>query len=89
METWSVAEDNFVDDSLVNVVISEGAFMYICSVLLLVIEDLEIWSVTEDNLVVLLDKTTNSDGFGDLVHVFLLIWFLKTDLGWNFASKNS
>ena len=77
LETWSVVEDNLVDDSLVFVVILEGDFMHICLVLLFVIENLEIWSVAEDNLVVLLDKTTNSVEFGDFVLVFLLIWSLE------------
>ena len=51
LETWSVAEKNLVDNSLVFVVISDGDFNKHCSVLLLVIEDLGIWSVAEDNVV--------------------------------------
>ena len=74
METWVVAQDNLVDGSLVIVVISEGDLIHMCLVLLLVIEVLEIWSVVVDNLVVLLNKITNSGGFGDFVLVFLLIW---------------
>ena len=51
LETWSVAEDYLVDDSLVIVVISEGDFIENWSQLLLVIEDLETWLVAEDNFV--------------------------------------
>ena len=40
-----------VDDSLAIVVISEGDFIENCTVLLLVIHDLDTWLVAEDNLV--------------------------------------
>ena len=51
METWLVAEDNLVDDSLIIVVISEYDFIDNYSVLLFVIEVLETWLVAEDILV--------------------------------------
>ena len=51
METWLVAEDNLIDDSLLFAVISEGDLMHNCSILLLVIDDFESWLVAEDNLV--------------------------------------
>ena len=69
-----IAKDNLVDGSLVIIVISEGDLIHICLVLLLVIEVLEILSPAVDNLVVLMNKITNSGGFGDFVLVFLLIW---------------
>ena len=39
LETWLVAEDNLVDDSLVIVLISEGDCVHICSVFVLEIEE--------------------------------------------------
>ena len=38
LETWSITEDNLVDNSLVMVLISDGDFVGLCSVLFLVIE---------------------------------------------------
>ena len=87
-ETWSVAEDNLVDNSFVIVVISQGDFMHICSVLSFEIEELETWSVAEDNLVdnplviVVISE-------GDSMHICSVLFFVIEDLEiWSVAEDN-